>query len=108
MQGRVTALSDAIFLFLRFCWRSIQKDSYFQTGKWPSKPLSAVIQSGLLSCSLCHLSSELLRKENDGLLKLPTDKCLIEDPSFRRYVELYAKVSPCRCCKQYKKDYKVQ
>ncbi|KAF7841199.1 L-ascorbate peroxidase 3 [Senna tora] len=34
---------------------------------------------------------ELLKGESEGLLKLPTDKCLLEDPEFRRYVELYAK-----------------
>nr|WGU11333.1 L-ascorbate peroxidase 1 [Crinum x powellii] len=34
---------------------------------------------------------ELLKEESEGLLKLPTDKALVEDPVFRRYVELYAK-----------------
>ncbi|GKV24015.1 hypothetical protein SLEP1_g33677 [Rubroshorea leprosula] len=34
---------------------------------------------------------ELLTEETEGLLKLPTDKALLEDPEFRRYVELYAK-----------------
>ncbi|XP_043709300.1 L-ascorbate peroxidase 3 [Telopea speciosissima] len=34
---------------------------------------------------------ELLKGETNGLLKLPTDKALLEDPEFRRYVELYAK-----------------
>ncbi|CAK9156983.1 unnamed protein product [Ilex paraguariensis] len=34
---------------------------------------------------------ELLKGESDGLLKLPTDKVLVEDPEFRRYVELYSK-----------------
>lgn len=34
---------------------------------------------------------ELLKGESEGLLKLPTDKALLEDPEFRRYVELYAK-----------------
>ncbi|EFJ15007.1 hypothetical protein SELMODRAFT_271672 [Selaginella moellendorffii] len=34
---------------------------------------------------------ELLRGESEGLLQLPTDKCLLEDPSFRPYVDLYAK-----------------
>uniref|UniRef100_A0A1J3J174 L-ascorbate peroxidase n=1 Tax=Noccaea caerulescens TaxID=107243 RepID=A0A1J3J174_NOCCA len=34
---------------------------------------------------------ELLKGETEGLLKLPTDKTLLEDPEFRRYVELYAK-----------------
>lgn len=27
-----------------------------------------------------------------GLLKLPTDKALVEDPKFRPYIEIYAKV----------------
>ncbi|KAL1215687.1 L-ascorbate peroxidase 3 [Cardamine amara subsp. amara] len=34
---------------------------------------------------------ELLKGESEGLLKLPTDKTLLEDPEFRGYVELYAK-----------------
>uniref|UniRef100_A0A8R7V7E2 L-ascorbate peroxidase n=2 Tax=Triticum urartu TaxID=4572 RepID=A0A8R7V7E2_TRIUA len=34
---------------------------------------------------------ELLKGESEGLLKLPTDKALLDDPEFRRYVELYAK-----------------
>nr|CAB3483971.1 unnamed protein product [Digitaria exilis] len=34
---------------------------------------------------------ELLKGDSEGLLKLPTDKVLVEDPEFRRYVELYAK-----------------
>ncbi|KNA18666.1 hypothetical protein SOVF_068620 [Spinacia oleracea] len=34
---------------------------------------------------------ELLKGEQWGLLKLPTDKVLIEDPRFRPFVELYAK-----------------
>ncbi|CAD6264995.1 unnamed protein product [Miscanthus lutarioriparius] len=34
---------------------------------------------------------ELLSEESEGLLKLPTDKALLSDPEFRRYVELYAK-----------------
>lgn len=34
---------------------------------------------------------ELLKGESEGLLKLPTDKTLLEDPEFRRLVELYAK-----------------
>ncbi|KAH1224026.1 putative L-ascorbate peroxidase 3, peroxisomal [Glycine max] len=29
--------------------------------------------------------------ESKDLLKLPTDKALVEDPNFRKYVELYAK-----------------
>uniref|UniRef100_A0A6M2EMW0 L-ascorbate peroxidase n=1 Tax=Populus davidiana TaxID=266767 RepID=A0A6M2EMW0_9ROSI len=34
---------------------------------------------------------ELLKGETDGLLKLPTDTALLDDPAFRPYVELYAK-----------------
>nr|CAD1830525.1 unnamed protein product [Ananas comosus var. bracteatus] len=34
---------------------------------------------------------ELLKEESEGLLKLPTDKALLEDPQFRHFVELYAK-----------------
>ncbi|XAR73757.1 L-ascorbate peroxidase [Bertholletia excelsa] len=33
---------------------------------------------------------ELLKDSSEGLLKLPTDKVLVEDPIFRRYVKLYA------------------
>lgn len=40
----------------------------------------------------CFDTSELLKGESEGLLKLPTDKTLLEDPEFRRSVELYAKV----------------
>ncbi|KAJ9189575.1 hypothetical protein P3X46_000849 [Hevea brasiliensis] len=34
---------------------------------------------------------ELLKGETEGLLKLPTDIALLQDPGFRPYVELYAK-----------------
>ncbi|KAL9258278.1 putative L-ascorbate peroxidase 3, peroxisomal [Drosera capensis] len=34
---------------------------------------------------------ELLEGDTEGLLKLPTDKALVQDPVFRRYAELYAK-----------------
>uniref|UniRef100_A0A7N0U6W4 L-ascorbate peroxidase n=1 Tax=Kalanchoe fedtschenkoi TaxID=63787 RepID=A0A7N0U6W4_KALFE len=34
---------------------------------------------------------ELLKGEEEGLLKLPTDKALLDDPAFRPFVELYAK-----------------
>ncbi|KAL2234873.1 UNVERIFIED_CONTAM: L-ascorbate peroxidase 3 [Sesamum indicum] len=34
---------------------------------------------------------ELLKGDSGGLLKLPTDKALMEDPEFRKYVDLYAK-----------------
>lgn len=40
---------------------------------------------------IVDLSRELLQG-NSELLQLPTDKALLEDPEFRRYVELYAKV----------------
>ncbi|CAL0311456.1 unnamed protein product [Lupinus luteus] len=33
---------------------------------------------------------ELLKADSKELLKLPTDKALVEDPKFRKYVELYA------------------
>ncbi|KAJ7571367.1 hypothetical protein O6H91_01G161100 [Diphasiastrum complanatum] len=33
---------------------------------------------------------ELLSGEKEGLLQLPSDKALLEDPEFRHYVELYA------------------
>ncbi|KAB2602731.1 L-ascorbate peroxidase 3 [Pyrus ussuriensis x Pyrus communis] len=34
---------------------------------------------------------ELLNEESEGLLKLPTDAALVEDPEFCKYVDLYAK-----------------
>ncbi|KAG5247929.1 L-ascorbate peroxidase [Salix suchowensis] len=34
---------------------------------------------------------ELLKGQTEGLLKLPTDTALLDDPNFRPYVELYAK-----------------
>ncbi|CAI0445298.1 unnamed protein product [Linum tenue] len=34
---------------------------------------------------------ELLKGETEGLLKLPTDNALLDDPAFRPFVELYAK-----------------
>ncbi|XVF32117.1 hypothetical protein REPUB_Repub17cG0054300 [Reevesia pubescens] len=34
---------------------------------------------------------ELLKRESEGLLKLPTDKALLDDPEFRQYVKFYAK-----------------
>ncbi|CAI0445296.1 unnamed protein product [Linum tenue] len=36
---------------------------------------------------------ELLKGETEGLLKLPTDNALLDDPAFRPFVELYAKVA---------------
>ncbi len=38
------------------------------------------------------LIRELLKGESEGQLLLPSDKALLEDPSFRPFVELYAKV----------------
>lgn len=38
------------------------------------------------------LTRELLKADSKDLLKLPTDKALVEDPKFCQYVELYAKV----------------
>lgn len=35
---------------------------------------------------------ELLKGESEGLLKLPSDTALLDDPEFRKFVELYAKV----------------
>lgn len=46
-----------------------------------------------ISCLYFHFHiRELLKGETEGLLKLPTDKALLEDPGFHHYVELYAKV----------------
>lgn len=39
-----------------------------------------------------HFVRELLKTESNDLLKLPTDRVLVEDPQFRKYVELYAQV----------------
>lgn len=38
---------------------------------------------------------ELLTGEKEGLLQLPTDKSLLQDPVFRPLVEKYAAVSKC-------------
>ena len=40
----------------------------------------------------CYVNRELLKGGQRGLLQLPTDKALVADPKFRRYVKLYAKV----------------
>lgn len=40
---------------------------------------------------------ELLKGKSQGLLKLPTDKALVEDPEFHHYVELYANVNWLKC-----------
>ncbi|WOL13427.1 putative L-ascorbate peroxidase 4 [Canna indica] len=50
-------------------------------GQWTSEPLKFDNSYFI----------ELLKGETEGLLKLPTDKALLDDPEFRRYVELYAK-----------------
>lgn len=42
------------------------------------------------------INRELLKADSKGLLKLPTDKVLVEDPEFRKYVILYAKVQQFR------------
>ena len=41
---------------------------------------------------IVNIIRELLKGDSKGLLKLPTDKALIEDPEFLRYVELYTRV----------------
>jgi len=46
----------------------------------------------LINLSLTGGTREMLKGETDGLLKLPTDTALLDDPAFRPYVELYAKV----------------
>ena len=46
----------------------------------------------LTNLSLTAGAREMLKGETDGLLKLPTDTALLDDPVFRPYVELYAKV----------------
>ena len=53
---------------------------------------SCIIYSCYIKESHIHVS-ELLKGESEGLLQLPTDKCLLEDEVFRPYVELYARVS---------------
>lgn len=47
------------------------------------------------ACNILTLNRELLEGETEGLLKLPTDKALLDDPVFRCFVELYAKVLCC-------------
>jgi L-ascorbate peroxidase len=42
---------------------------------------------------LILLNRELLSGEKEGLIQLPTDKTLLEDPVFRPLVEKYAAVS---------------
>lgn len=60
--------------------RSHKDRSGFE-GAWTSNPL--VFDNSYFT--------ELLTGEKEGLLQLPSDKALIEDPAFRQYVELYAK-----------------
>ncbi|KAG6711896.1 hypothetical protein I3843_05G073300 [Carya illinoinensis] len=40
---------------------------------------------------ITHTLWNFWRGESEGLLRLPTDKALVDDPNFRHYVELYAK-----------------
>lgn len=47
----------------------------------------------LNKCNEFMIIRELLDGDSNGLLKLPTDKSLLEDSQFRHYVELYAQVS---------------
>lgn len=35
---------------------------------------------------------ELRKGDTPGLVKFPTDKALLQDPVFRRYVQIYAQV----------------
>ncbi|KAG6552695.1 hypothetical protein Mapa_005642 [Marchantia paleacea] len=50
-------------------------------GPWTSNPL--IFDNSYFT--------ELLTGEKEGLLQLPSDKALLEDPKFREFVELYAK-----------------
>lgn len=38
------------------------------------------------------------KEDKPGLVKFPTDKVLLQDPTFRRYVQLYAKVINSLVC----------
>ncbi|KAK1322001.1 putative L-ascorbate peroxidase 4 [Acorus calamus] len=71
-------------------------------GAWTKEPLKfdnsyfvllflVKSMSEKISMRMNHCHSELLQGESAGLLKLPSDKVLVEDPEFRRYVDLYAK-----------------
>lgn len=51
-------------------------------GAWTSNPL--IFDNSYFK--------ELLSGEKEGLLQLPSDKALLEDPIFRSYVEKYAAV----------------
>lgn len=57
------------------------KDRSGFEGAWTSNPL--IFDNSYFT--------ELLTGEKEGLLQLPSDKALIEDPAFCPYVELYAK-----------------
>lgn len=57
------------------------KDRSGFEGAWTENPL----------CFDNSYFKELLSGEKEGLLQLPSDKALIEDPKFRPFVELYAK-----------------
>lgn len=47
-----------------------------------------------LFCHWLFLIRNLLKGDIPGLLQLPSDKALVEDPKLKEYVELYAKVGP--------------
>ncbi|KAH7286648.1 hypothetical protein KP509_32G016300 [Ceratopteris richardii] len=57
------------------------KDRSGFEGAWTENPL----------CFDNSYFKELLAGEREGLIQLPSDKALVEDPHFRPYVELYAK-----------------
>ncbi|KAJ4979034.1 hypothetical protein NE237_009814 [Protea cynaroides] len=59
---------------------SCHKDRSGFEGPWTSNPL--IFDNSYFT--------ELLTGEKEGLLQLPTDKVLAEDPAFRPYVEKYA------------------
>jgi hypothetical protein len=52
----------------------------------PTHPLYGKLES------ICIHRELLSSAPKEGLLQLPSDKCLVNDPIFRKYVELYAKV----------------
>ncbi|XWS55084.1 hypothetical protein CRYUN_Cryun10bG0145100 [Craigia yunnanensis] len=60
-------------------------------GPWTNEPLTFDNSYFNLYEVYYYCTKELLKGESEGLLKLPTDKALLDDPEFRRYVELYAK-----------------
>jgi hypothetical protein len=50
-------------------------------------------RSQLIGLNLILKNRELLSGEKEGLIQLPSDKALLEDPVFRPLVEKYAVVS---------------